>query len=93
MNNTNKSWKDYFKHPLIILSVTLEEYRRLLKDSGVMLIFLIATLVYPLLYGVIYLNETIHDMAIAVVDHSNSVHSRDLIRAIDATPDHARLRS
>ena len=26
-------------------------------------------------------------MPIAVVDHSNSVHSRDLIRAIDATPD------
>ncbi len=87
MNNTDKSRKNYFKHLQIILSVTMEEYKRLLKDSGVMLIFLIATLVYPLLYGVIYLKETIHDMPIAVVDHSNSAHSRELIRALDATPD------
>lgn len=87
MNNTDKSRKDFFKHLHIALGVALEEYRRLIKDSGVMLIFLAATLLYPLLYGVVYLKETIHDMPIAVVDHSNSVHSRNLIRALDATPD------
>ncbi len=33
------------------------------------------------------MNETIREMPIAVVDQSNSVHSRKLINRIDATPD------
>ena len=76
-----------FRHFRNILSVLVEEYRRLFKDSGVMLIFLGAAFIYPLLYGSIYMNETIHDMPIAVVDQSNSAHSRKLISRIDATPD------
>ena len=87
MNNINHTNKKRFKHTRNILSVFINEYKRILKDSGVMLIFLIAALIYPLLYSGIYLNETIHDMPIAVVDHSNSVHSRTLIRNLDATPD------
>ena len=82
------------KHPKIkhrhfqnILSVLVEEYKRLFKDSGVMLIFLGAAFLYPLLYGAIYMNETIRDMPIAVVDLSNSIDSRKLISRIDATPD------
>ena len=50
-----------------------------------MLIFLGAAFLYPLLYSVIYMNETIRDMPIAVVDQSNTAHSRKLIRRIDAT--------
>lgn len=87
MNDINHTDKKRFRHIRNILSVVIDEYRRLLKDSGVLLIFLGAALLYPLLYGTIYLNETIHDMPIAVVDHSNSVHSRTLIRNLDATPD------
>lgn len=87
MNDSNHINKKHFRHSRNILSVIIEEYKRLLKDSGVLLIFLGAALLYPLLYGVVYLNETIHDMPIAVVDLSNSVHSRTLIRNIDATPD------
>ena len=82
------------KHPKIknrhfqnILSVLVEEYKRLFKDSGVMLIFLGAAFLYPLLYGAIYMNETIREMPIAVVDLSNTIHSRKLISNIDATPD------
>ena len=82
------------KHPKLkhrhfqnILSVLVEEYKRLFKDSGVMLIFLGAAFLYPLLYGAIYMNETIRDMPIAVVDLSNSIDSRKLISRIDATPD------
>ena len=87
MNDTNHTNKKSFRHLRNILAVTIDEYRRVLKDSGVLLIFLGAALLYPLLYGTIYLNETIRDMPIAVVDHSNSVHSRKLIRNLDATPD------
>lgn len=70
-----------------IVSVLVEEYKRLLGDSGVLLIFLGAALLYPLLYSTIYMNETIRDMPIAVVDQSNTVQSRKLIRSFDATPD------
>ncbi|MDD3727948.1 MAG: ABC transporter permease [Dysgonamonadaceae bacterium] len=87
MNDTNQTDKKRFRHIRNILAVTIDEYKRLLKDFGVLLILVIAALIYPLLYGTIYLNETIHDMPIAVVDHSNSVHSRTLIRNLDATPD------
>lgn len=87
MNDINQTDKKRFRHIRNILAVTIDEYKRLLKDFGVLLILVIAALIYPLLYGTIYLNETIHDMPIAVVDHSNSVHSRTLIRNLDATPD------
>ena len=86
MNDSKHSPNKRFRHSRNILSVLVEEYRRLFKDSGVMLIFLGAAFLYPLLYGAIYMNETIHDMPIAVVDQSNSVHSRKLISRIDATP-------
>lgn len=89
MTNSNdiKSNRYPFRHLRNVVSVMMNEYKILLKDSGVMLIFVGAALLYPLLYGVIYLNETIRDMPIAVVDHSNSAQSRKLIRSIDATPD------
>ena len=87
MNDSKHSPNKKFRHFRNVLSVLIEEYKRLFKDSGVMLIFLGAAFLYPLLYGAIYMNETIHDMPIAVVDQSNSSHSRKLIRSIDATPD------
>jgi ABC-2 type transport system permease protein len=65
----------------------VEEYKRLFKDSGVMLIFLGAAFLYPVLYNLIYLNDTLHNMPIAVVDESNTPLSRSLIRRVDATPD------
>ena len=87
MNDSKHSPNNKFRHSRNVLSVLVEEYKRLFKDSGVMLIFLGAAFLYPLLYGAIYMNETIHDMPIAVVDQSNSTHSRKLISRIDATPD------
>ena len=82
----SKHSKKKFRHFRNILSVLVEEYKRMFKDSGVMLIFLGAAFLYPLLYSAIYMNETIRDMPIAVVDQSNTAHSRKLIRNIDATP-------
>ena len=87
MNDSKHSPNNKFRHSRNVLSVLVEEYKLLFKDSGVMLIFLGAAFLYPLLYGAIYMNETIHDMPIAVVDQSNSTHSRKLISRIDATPD------
>ena len=87
MNDSKHTTNKKFRHSRNILSVLVDEYRRLFNDSGVLLIFLGAAFLYPLLYGLIYMNETIREMPIAVVDQSNSVHSRKLINRIDATPD------
>ena len=62
-----------------------EELRRIFSDSGVMLIFLVAGLGYPLLYNCIYHNGILEDTPIAVVDLSNSEQSRRYIREVDAT--------
>lgn len=86
MSDSNQS-KIRLRHLRNILSVLVEEYKRLFKDSGVMLIFLGAAFLYPVLYNLIYLNDTLHNMPIAVVDESNTPQSRSLIRRVDATPD------
>lgn len=86
MSSSNQS-KIQFRHLRNIFLVLVEEYKRLFKDSGVMLIFLGAAILYPLLYSTVYYNETIRDMPIAVVDQSNTVRSRNFVKSIDATPD------
>lgn len=89
MNNSNKP-NFFFRllHELRrVIYIMLDEYRVILKDSGLTVVFLGATLVYPILYSSIYRNETIRDMPIAVIDESQSVRSRELVRRLDATPD------
>ena len=51
MKNTYaKTWiKDFW-------GIFCHELRQIFSDSGVLLIFLVAGLVYPLLYNVVYLN-------------------------------------
>ena len=61
------------------------ELKRIVNDGGVMLIFCVAGLGYPLLYNCIYHNGILEDTPIAVVDESHSVHSRRYIRKVDAT--------
>lgn len=89
MNNSNKS-NLFFRllHELRrVIYIMLDEYRVILKDSGLVVVFLGATLVYPILYSSIYRNETVRDMPIAVIDESQSARSRELVRRLDATPD------
>ncbi len=65
--------------------VCLNEYRNIFRDTGVMLIFFGAFLMYPIWYPYAYKNEVVRDVPVAVVDHDNSEMSRQLIRMIDAT--------
>ena len=46
-----------------------------------------AGLLYPLVYGLVYFNESLTEVPVAVVDNSQSSMSRELIRKIDASPD------
>jgi len=69
------------------VEITLEEWRHIFKDTGVMLVFFAACLIYPVLYGFIYKNEAYRDIPVAVVNESHSALSRELVRKIDATPE------
>lgn len=63
----------------------LNECRNIIKDTGVMIIFFGAVLIYPLLYNGIYKNEAVYNIPVAVADKSASAQSRELLRKIDAT--------
>lgn len=74
-----KKWLSDFR------SIAQRELGQIFSDSGVLLIFFIAGLAYPLLYNFVYLNGTYDDMPIAVVDNADCYESREFIRECDAT--------
>ena len=63
------------------------ELKRIFTDPGVIVIFIVATLAYPLLYKAIYWNEQITDVPVAVVDLSQSAESRTFLHNWNASPD------
>ena len=70
-----------------MLNSFVNEIRRIFKDPGVTVIFIVATLAYPLIYKTIYWNEQITNVPVAVVDLSNSPQSRAFLHAWNAAPD------
>ena len=70
-----------------ILTYFVEELRRIFRDPGVLTIFIVATLAYPLIYKAIYWNEQITNVPVAVVDLSNSPQSRAFLHKWNAAPD------
>ena len=70
-----------------ICMVWWRETRKVFRDDGVWLFFIVVPLVYPLLYSWIYNNEAVHNVEVAVVDMSHSVQSREFIRKCDASPE------
>ena len=63
------------------------ELRRVFRDEGVVLIFFVAGLAYPILYNLIYVQNIVREVPVAVVDMSASSASRDLIHRWEATPE------
>lgn len=63
------------------------ELKRIFRDPGVMVIFILATLAYPFLYKAIYWREQITDIPVAVVDMSRSQESREFLHRWNAAPD------
>jgi len=65
--------------------VMTNELRHIFRDRGVMLIFFVAGIAYPILYNGIYKNEALYEIPIAVVDQSNSSQSREFLKKLNAT--------
>lgn len=70
-----------------IWQVFTDELRRIFHDPGVITIMFVATLAYPVLYKVLYYNDQINNIPVAVVDMSASTHSRRFLHKWNATPD------
>lgn len=70
-----------------IFEIFTEEFKHIFKDSGVVILFFAASLLYPILYGFLYLNETYNNVPVALVNQSHSSLSRDFARKLDATPE------
>jgi len=68
-----------------ILNVLKIEFRTMFKDRGVVIMFVLGPLAYPILYCSLYKNETLIDVPVAAVDCSRSPQSRELLRHMDAT--------
>ena len=61
------------------------ELRNILHDGGVMIIFVVAGFLYPILYNFVYKNGILEDTPIAVVDDAACSDTRRMIREMDAT--------
>ncbi len=80
MKNTYfKTWRKDF------MGIMAHELRQIFTDGGVLLIFLVAGLGYPLLYNLVYRNGILEDTPVAVVDDADCPESRRFIREVDAT--------
>lgn len=83
MSRLNRSYaKNWLKD---FWGIFCHELRQIFSDGGVLLIFLVAGLLYPLLYNVVYLNGILSETPVAIVDNCDSPDSRRFIREIDAT--------
>lgn len=65
--------------------ICCHEWKQIRHDSGVIIIFTIGALGYPILYNLLYYNGVLENTPIAVVDDANCAESRRFIREVDAT--------
>ena len=68
-----------------MLMITWKEVRSIFKDSGVLLILIIAGIGYPLLYSVVYLGESVDEIPVGIIDECGTNQSRSFARKLDAT--------
>ncbi|MDD3078321.1 MAG: ABC transporter permease [Paludibacter sp.] len=77
----------FIKNIRAMFHILVDEIKAIFKDRGVVIIVILATIVYPLLYCSLYKNETLINVPVAIVDDSHSSLSDKLTREIDATRD------
>lgn len=74
-------------HLIDIWEVFASEVRYVFHDGGVLLLFFVATLLYPFIFSAVYHSELVLNVPMAVVDESNSAESHRFIHKLDATPE------
>ena len=80
-----KVFKAIYRWLASVAEVFRSEFGVLRRDAGAMLFFFGLPLFYPIVYTLIYNPEVVRDIPVAVVDHSGTADSRELVRKVDAT--------
>lgn len=70
-----------------IWEVFTAEVRRVFSNKMTILVFFVATVIYPLVFCAIYNTEYMHNMPVAVVDESHSAESKSFCHKLDALPE------
>lgn len=68
-----------------LTAITWKEFKTIFTDSGVLLILIIAGFGYPLLYSTVYLNESVDEIPVGIIDECGTSYSRSFASKIDAT--------
>ena len=68
-----------------LTAITWKEFKTIFTDSGVLLILIIAGFGYPLLYSTVYLNESVDEIPVGIIDECGTSYSRGFASKIDAT--------
>jgi ABC-2 type transport system permease protein len=63
----------------------LHELKAIISDKGAILILLIAVVVYPIIYSIVYSSETVTSIPIAIVDQDQSASSHKYAQMLDAS--------
>lgn len=63
------------------------EVRRVFDNKMTLLVFFVAPLLYPVIFGAIYSKEVVNDVPVAIIDEQPSELTRRIIRKLDATPE------
>lgn len=82
MQFDNKYIKEAIQQTITIFR---NEIVRIFTDSGVVTILFVAGLFYPILYSLLYSQETITKIPVAAVDLDGTSESRRFVREMDAT--------
>lgn len=70
-----------------LLDVFRDEFRRIFAVKPAFSVLVLGAIFYALFYPQPYLNESLRDVPIAIVDRDGTQSSRDFARSVDATPD------
>lgn len=70
-----------------IISIAERELRLILKGGGVALVMLLAPIIYATIYSAGYAEQVAHKVPIAIIDHSNSHSSRQVVMLLNAAPE------
>lgn len=78
-------WNSIIKNLELIVYFFKNELKTIFTDAGAVLLFMVALVIYPLLYSVAYQKEVIRDIPVAVVDLDHTALSRQAARMADAS--------
>lgn len=69
-----------------VAKVFRREWSLIFSDAGALIFFFALPLLYPIVYTLIYYPQVVTELPVAIVDHSRSEASRELVRTASAAP-------